>query len=119
MKNANSGHLSVSGVLEPVGDGLRRTAAARTLDDGSWVTRSYCVPKGNTEDAYAVGHSIAQLLDRLDAVNESICHGEITNDTASLSYLILHRLKSEGWRVRLTALDRWDTRPPAGARNVE
>lgn len=82
-------------------------------------TPRYCVPKGTPEDAYAVGHAIARLVDSLDAVNETICDGEIVADVGSLSYLILQRLKSEGWRVSVTALDRWDIRPPAGEKSVE
>ena len=113
MKNANSDRLGVPRVSQPVGDDLRSSAVARTSHTGSSGAEPYCIPKGTLEDAYAVGHAIAELLDALDAVNESTCDGEITTDTANLGYLILARLKSEGWQVRLTAVDRWEIRPPA------
>lgn len=79
----------------------------------------YCEPKGDQEFAYGVGHALAGLLDALDGVNESTCIGQITDDVANLSYLISHRLKTDGWRFRLTPTDRWDVRPPASGNNVE
>jgi hypothetical protein len=76
--------------------------------------KAYCKPHeaGLQSEARAVGRRIGKVLDALATINAWVIDGEMVNDCWRMRRQIIDQLEADGWRIKLTASDRFQVLPP-------